>query len=1069
MKNRKIKALFSVIFSFLILSAAITYISAENSYSNIYTTIENYDISQFTKNSKAACAPLRFLSNTGEYLPDCRKDENGIFFYSFSSESRDLIFTAEVDNPLNLYLQSKLKFIVSSDCKKAHEHYFSVILYSGEERLTAKGIFVTGKESQITLDISSWKYRFSVDKINIMISGVTDECVNENARFSLPYISSKVSKADKYFISNDITATGTVLKYVKDVYSHNSISLKLHNQRTALSGNILLEHSESDRNAIRILLSNDSDYKEMTLQYMYVDKKTGQYVSSSKIIEIAPRSKNNSYLVLVDDVERISSFSLSFDGTSTGEAIFHKIEAVAVYSGEDNASNGTVESCIYSSEEGNIKVSGTLFHNFFITHSDYSLYCYKLDGDETLGEAIERGEEPAAESKMSTRFTFTLKASKLGRLPQISRYAIVAAKGEEIILIAPPASPSSEAEDVNIGNEEKIDSFKGIYSENISFAHLTNAGSAIVDVYLDRMTNEIRSGILTTIENVHIYYDSDYVASLDNKIKALTASGTSVYLRILISNGAKSEVVPYISENAPKSALYLAPTIDSDESEIYFFGAIDFLTKRYSQTESMKIDGLILGKSVDLMEEYNYSDLYEITAYAASVAKSFSIMAKVAKINNSGISAILPISENSASTRGFDTELLLTSLCAYFDSIGGLDFSLMLEGTHSPFLIDRNAMRDFEISISETGEITEISINDYSYSFTPSGDDCPYYLTDSLSRFERVIDYLSRQSESYPTSYMYLWSPDPDELSNTIIPLYGFSYLNLFESEKCNGFFLEMTDSTDKYSIDFFDYVKYIDSSKNDKGELTSYLSELFPMGESERFVNASKKEVYIAPSIQISDYTGLGKFVYRDFREALNTPAWILGDSCDSIMFKNTPTGEKALCAEFVGGSSSCGEIIYKLDIPENMTFAPFLSFDLYIEGADDASNVYIRLGTACGIIESRISCEGNKKISAVLDLQNIVCAEEVNYICIGIEKEKTEKVNLYITEISGYSSEFSDEEISSLVRVERDRYRLDQPVSGDAGENKLTDARIIVIAVIVLFICVMFVVFYEKKQYLK
>ncbi len=1074
MKNGRIKVFFSVIFSFLILSVAITYISAENSYSNIYTTIENYDIAQFKKSNKAASAPLRFLSNTGEYLPDGQKDEDGILFYSFSSESRDSTFTAEIDKPLDLYLQKKLKFIVSSDCIETHEHYFTVILYSGEERLTAKGIFRTGEDSQITLDISSWKYRCSVDKISIMISSSADSCVNENARFSMPYISSNVSKPDRYFISDDITATGTGLKYVKDIYKHNSISIKLQNQRTALSGNILLSYSESLRNAIRIVLSNDSDYKEMTLQYIYVDKKTGQYVSSSKIIEIAPRSKNHSYLVLVDDVERISSFSLSFDGTNTGTAVFHKIEAVAVYSGEDSASNGTVESCIYSPQGDSIKISGTVFHNFFITHSDYLLYCYKLEGGETLSDIIERGDEPTAKSKMSTRFTFTLKTSKLGKLPQIARYAIVAAKGDEIILIASPASPTNEknqaGESTGTQNGQKINSFKGIYSENISPVHLTNAGSAIVDVYLDKMTNETQSGILTTVEDIHIYYNSDYVASVDNKIKALTASGTNVYLRILISDNAKPDVIPYISENAPGAALYLAPTIDSDKSEIYFFGAIDFLTKRYSQSEDMRISGLILGKSIDLMEEYNYSEFDEITSYAASVAKSFSIMAKAAKINNNSISAILPISENSSDTRGFDTELLLTSLCCYFDSIGGLDFSLMLEGTHSPFLIDRRSLDGFSFSINEMGEVTEIRMKDGSYGFTPSGDDCPYYLTDSLSRFERVIVYLSRQSKSYPTSYTYLWSPDIKELSDTILPLYGFSYLSLFESEKCSGFFLELTEPYEKYNVEFFDYIKYIDSTKNSKGELTNYLAELFPMGDADNFDSTVKKEVYIAPSIQISDYTNLGKFVYRDFSEAVNTPAWILSDGCDSVMFKHTPTGEKALCAEFVGDNALCGEIIYKLDIPENMTFAPLLAFDIFLEGTENMPyDIYIRLGTSCGIIESQISCEGNKDIRAVIDLEGIECAEQVNYICISVINEESDNVNLYISEISGYSARFSDEEISTLVREARDSYKADLPTSSGSVEKKLTDVRIIVMVVIVMFIGVLFVGFYEKKQQIK
>lgn len=1017
--------------------------ASENSiilYNNLYTVEEHENFNDMDFSVLARTSDFEWKDQNGSSPK--MKQERGLPAYVLSTSSDSCIagFTSTPKEPIDAYDYKSISFavrVMSGDIENSANFLFSMA--SGENKIEYSADFSCGVWNIVTFDVSYFKYRKNIDEIVIGFVGKNSSLPLESVEISGPYVRKSEKPKMSRFMAESLSAFGTELEIIEKGTENEALRVHLNSQRVNISGVSAPPYIRENCNSVKIVLTNDSMLNSITFNYDYFDPKTGLTSSATRTAYIEPYSEMASCYINTGDVNMISKFSIILDSAAQGIFTIHSVSPVALYGGYEGNSFGEITLCKKDESGKNLLIEGSIFHNYLISHDDHTLVCYKLSLNESLLDAVESGKLPVGELKMSSRFGFELKMGTLGEDAVVSKYVVASrSKDGEI---TPITAPFGTVAELSVSDRTKgSENIKGIECEDISVAVDLGVGYAVVDVLLDRLVSRGQSGHIYSLGKEFIYFDAEYVSSLDKKIKNLHASGCKVYLRLLISGDVEDGILPYAASVDTNHAHYIAVDIKDERARTHFYGTVDFLSSRYSKVSNGKISGLILGKSVNIPELYNGSSSDGIVDYAKMLATAFEIMARCAAEAIDKPEIILPVSDTKNGIMGYDSEELLVSFCRYIAEGKGFDFTLMLEGT---------------------------KIHDVK---NMSGD---YH---SLESFERMLKNLSFASENAPSSYIYSFSPEEKTDMGELSAYYIYSYYSVMFSESAAAIILSPEENTESEKIiKALSYtIKYIDTEKNKNGELSRSALDAFSAGSWEELIDDYDSSLITyrafreAEALLSLPENISGRYSLWDFSSAFGVEDWFGGNRCTSVYIDSAAELGRSLCA-VMENTGEYSDIAYNYEFADDISLMPYLGFDVFVDGEGSALyEIYVLLGGDGHRIAVRKAVKGGKSDEIIVDTALLDEMKSIDYIRISIRPlngETESGYKLYLRSVNAYSDNMSDTELGAAITKARALARNASVPTVVQTVNEPKYEFIIAIAVMVV-LGVAMVGFYERKQ---
>ena len=386
----------------------------------------------------------------------------------------------------------------------------------------------------------------------------------------------------------------------------------------------------------------------------------------------------------------------------------------------------------------------------------------------------------------------------------------------------------------------------------------------------------------------------------------------------------------------------------------------------------------------------------------------------------------------------YDTDALISLLLAYFDNsfVSGFECSFLLETQNVPFGITNDSLSD---GIDTENAADKLWAGNHQAFST--------FLTETAQKYS-----------STPSSFIYLWIPPSDLKGNALCSAYAYSYYALLGDATVSAFVTELSDKSEN-SNNLFDLsylLKQIDTvnSFNATKDLLAFFGKAnWSEVKGITAEAGGKKFLYtVNPSFTLPEGVK-GKFLYCGFNDSLFTDGWYRGIGCELIKIDYGKEENKALKADMSFTSSQRGELIYDYEYHENMAYTPYVSFSLKVEDTSENSLYEIKLlcENPQTRIESSAVINGNEDRTIVLDLSGIAAFGTVDNLRISIRplNSDVEHCSLWLYEINGHSTQYTDEELNTLISNERNKIKNDSSVA-----EEIFSIRNIVIAVAIVLI---------------
>jgi hypothetical protein len=350
---------------------------------------------------------------------------------------------------------------------------------------------------------------------------------------------------------------------------------------------------------------------------------------------------------------------------------------------------GSISECSVDEKRNLIKIHGSVKHSVLIDNRDAKIAVYRFDPWADFSSAIS-STEPCAVTDMSITFDFELPCSTI--LQKTSLYAVaLISQDDTVSLISAPTYPDSSTKDTSDAG------FKAILTSDHAATLPTLPGSAIVDVYLDKLNNGINSGYIYNADGDLFYFDKPTVNAFDRIIRSYTAAGTKVYLRFLISPHVT--YLPFCSD-AVTWATNKCIVVDDEDALKAIYAYTAFLTSRYNGGDYGRVDGIILGRGADMPILNNYALLVSEDYYTV-YARSLALIGLAA--SGSDMSLIVPIGDTLTPNIRVNGEEFLYAVADYLETFSNLTFTVLCESRHNPYGITDELFAE-EIEPEITGE-----------------------------------------------------------------------------------------------------------------------------------------------------------------------------------------------------------------------------------------------------------------------------------------------------------------------------------------------------------------------------
>ena len=704
---------------------------------------------------------------------------------------------------------------------------------------------------------------------------------------------------------------------------------------------------------------------------------------------------------------------------------------------------GSISECSVDENRNLIKIHGSVKHSVLIDNRDAQIAVYRFDPWENAVSAIASA-EPDAVTEMSISFDFELPCSTVLQKTSLYAVALIDANGN-VSFISAPTYPDAKSKDTSDAG------FKTVLTSDHAATLPTLPGSAIVDVWLDKLNNGQNSGYIYNADGDLYYFDKAYVNGLDRIIRSYTAAGTKVYMRFLIS--PKVTALPFCS-TAATWASGKCVVVDNEDALKAIYAYTAFLTSRYSGGDYGSVDGIILGRGADMPVLNNYASLVSEdynTVYARSLVL---IGLAAAQASNEELAFLVPIGDELTLNKRVNGEEFLYAVADYVDTYSDLTFTVMCESRHNPYGItdemlispvDPEATGDdedggeteytqFPETDVVTGEITEevttgepetcettldaeltepqVTITEETTVLTPVGaetepstegtteqeqlipntNSAGFFCTDNIDVFQQMFERLKKLHSSVNKGFAWCWYPDAGTAESALGVCYSYNYMKLAAVGAdfyAIGFENELVERFPSVAH----LIKYVDTSENVKE--TAYARTVFGVESWKELINKWTDGCGVYSDLNenellpgISDYSG--ELVYLDYSSGKGSINWYNGYYCSDLAL-HTSDGQGYLSAsmelDLVGFTPA--EIGYVLERPEPLLVGDALTFDIQC-GESDGSiyEITVYVNHGDGTLISKCVVAGGVRCSLSADVSEYDSTVLVNSIRIAIKR---------------------------------------------------------------------------------
>ncbi|MGM9642662.1 MAG: DUF5722 domain-containing protein, partial [Eubacteriales bacterium] len=622
---------------------------------------------------------------------------------------------------------------------------------------------------------------------------------------------------------------------------------------------------------------------------------------------------------------------------------------------------GTVAECVVNEQAETVRVSGSIKHSVLVSNREGKIAVYRFDPWEDYAKQI-RTAVPLATMDMTIRFEFEIPCKTA--LQRMSLYAVaIIDTGGEVSLISEPQYVNHKSADTSDAG------FKTVLTGDTAAAVASHAGSAIIDVYLDRLDNGNKSGYIFNVDSEMFYFDRDTVGELDSKVLTYTASGCKVYFRFLISPHASG--LDFCT-SAKTWATNKCVVVSDTQALKALYASTYFLISRYDGDTHGKVDGIILGRGADMPLLYNYALLVSEN-YNEVYARSLTLigLAAAEAVGDAEISLIVPVSDSVVDEKTIYAEGFLNSISEYLDTYTKLTFTVMCESRHNPYKLSDDDFTteivpeettgtadDDEVSpetdttedneetnvpsseiSSADGETSEIPTERHELIANQNTDG--YYCTDNIKIFVDFFNKLKKNFDSVNDSFGWCWYPAVDSSESALGVCYSYNYMKL-ATLNADFYAVAFENDVDGKFSSISHLFKYIDTINN--YDETEYARAALGISDWSELIDDYYDGVGVfnilyekPPTNGVVGYTG--SFVYLDHTKGAGDGGWYRGLYCDTLGITSAgdTTSLKANMKLDEAGVNQA-EIGYILKQPEPLLIGDAITFDI-ICGEDDDS----------------------------------------------------------------------------------------------------------------------------------
>ncbi len=771
-------------------------------------------------------------------------------------------------------------------------------------------------------------------------------------------------------------------------------------------------------NAIRFVMTNYSDADHFRLQYTWRTQDGTE--TDNMRIQVEPYSGRCTYIVRLDVVDQLVDIMLTLPNIGGTSMVFHAMEAVNVFS-EEPGEYGTLSDCIYSDTTKTVTVKGSVYHDVMIAAGGGQLGLFRLAPDQTMEQLInDPSTQPLVTSSLSIGFQLQTPAGDVSS--RYARYAVLICMPDGTRLPLGYARYATARYPQARISGDRAD-FKGIDTTLTSGAIDSNVGSAIVDVYLNRLENDQQSGYLYTADDQYFYFNRAYLAELDATIRSLSGAACRVYLRFLVEG--------------EDSVRYHALRTDSEESLRRLYAYTSFLCSRYQGGGQGEISGIILGSHVDRASLYHATAQLSLSEYVTMYGQALSLVSLAAGDIDPSLAMIVPVSNGwnadsigSATLSGdYLPELFLESLAAYLTSCGARGFYPMIESSHNPYGLD-NAY--FE-PINTDGD--DSLLEGQTRKLTAADQSSPYLSSENIILLD---NYLKQYCARYPVLsnfYLFHWTPDADTGGNALSASYIYHYYRLFADPQAVAFFVSFRDKELAGNMTEFSKIKYLVKYIDTPGgiERTAFALDIFKAPHWNALVlnfdqEATEHMTMIDGVFREYDEAGVvGSYPLFDFTTANSVRGWYAGNYCQKLSVVTSERYGKTLDAVMRADLSTLAEysdIAYEFDSPMTLQYSDALRLTVSVDSPLDEGSVFevkLVVGSNEGYLEAKQVVKNGETVTLTLDSAAFAAVSDMEYLRLSAKTVmgSDETFTLHLHSLSLDSQEHDTAVLAAIVKA--------------------------------------------------
>lgn len=677
--------------------------------------------------------------------------------------------------------------------------------------------------------------------------------------------------------------------------------------------------------------------------------------------------------------------------------------------------------CFFHADTSTIELSGTTNHSTMVSNSNASLMVYSLMPGMELADLLASFPEPIAKSDISIKFHFSIKVDNV--LEKYSRYAIFLCSTDgTMTLAAEPQYPIIASSTSNASNKNYYKGLSMPLNESIGSGMM--AGTTVIPISIDSMINRETNGYLYHNANAPYYFETAYVDALDVKIRSATATGSQVYLQYLLPS--KAVDMAYVSSMAPE-AEYALPDVWS-ASVLHDIEALTgFLMSRYDDTESGKLNGIVVGKGIDRPERYQYSGPIPAERYAKLYTLYLIAVSNSARMHDPSCEIVIPFTDVNPSIKNedpFSPSALLELILQEMESGISTTFSIktLVETDLVPFGIT-NATIEEGIDLTYESDNSHISVLNF-------------------KQYQSYLTTLQRKYTFAPYSCMVVWNVPADLTENALACAYTYSYFSLLGNRLVDSFIIACSNPNEQLA-DLRQILTCIDTT-----EALSVTHELLPYFGAENWneilsiSNFVRRDAYTMQATSSVPNAYKGAFTYDNYSASVEVENWYMGENCAKIKSEYHNSFGRAIRMDMLRNADNdgwYGEAFCLYDFEEYFAYTPYLAFRLFCEEENALYEIQITVGNKAECLEASYALISGKQQQIVLNIQSLGQDFRASYLRIRVRPltEKEGTYSIWLQDIVGYSMQYDDNTLSEMIQNQRQTIRNEaQPevIQGEA-----------------------------------